>query len=338
MLDPFNLLYIEIHISFDMPVFPQFIVILDVWVHTGLIDLYGLFNGSLSHVHVNASLTLFQVVVQLYNGNVLPCSVTDPFLEGKEGKGLLNCLCFTEKQISFTTVFCKLQAHSKGHGMKNRKQMGTLYLECCKAKVHFLYVAYSKRIERSICLHMVTVIWIWGSLSPVGHWCSRLMILQKADLSETLKVPVHFGGWAVMTLPKTESTPLRRTGWGFLTSPFLLFMVRSSDVWQGNLGLIPVSKNGLSRTRVTSWKHSCTSRSEGVCGKQGEALKGCLEEGVRVVCRSHWKLSSSGVHGDQSWYPAIDSPKRVESEHGISLAWFWWGYHHSNSHLSYYWL
>ena len=180
-------------------------------------------------------------------------------------------------------------------------------------------------MERNICLHMVTVIWIWGSLSPVGHWCSRLMILQKADLSETLKVPVHFGGWAVMTLPKTESTPLRRTGWGFLTSPFLLFMVRSSDVWQGNLGLTPGSRKGLSRTRVTSWKHSCTSRSEGVCGKQGEALKGCLEEGVGVVCRSHWKLSSSGVHGDQSWYPAIDSPRGEESEHGISLACFWWG-------------
>lgn len=247
---------------------------------------------------------------------VLPCSITGPFLEGKGGKRLLNFHCFTEKQdgwalsVSFPWKgFCKLQAHSEGNRVGKGNRWGPLHLECCKAKVHFLYVAYSKRMERSICLHMVTVIWIWGSLSPVGHWCSRLMILQKADLSETLKVPVHFGGWAVMTLPKTESTPLRRTGWGFLTSPFLLLMVRSSDVWQGNLGLTPDSRNGLSRTRVTSWKQSCTSRSEGVCGKQGEALKGCLEEGVGVVCRSHWKLSSSGVHGDQSWYPAIDSLK-----------------------------
>lgn len=238
-----------------------------------------------------------------------------------------NTVSFTQKGL------CKLQAHSKRRGVRNGDQMGTLYLECCKAKVHLLYVAYSKRMEHSIYLHMVTVIWIWGSLSPVGPWCSRLMILQKADLSETLKVPVHFGGWAVMTLPKTESTPLRQTGWSFLTSPFLLFMVRSSDVWQGNLGLTPGSRNGLSRTRETSWKHSCTSRLEGVWGKQGEALKGCLEEGVGVVCCSHWKPSSGGVHGDQSWYPAIDSPRGEESEHGIFLACFWQGHGCLNSHL-----
>ena len=40
----------------------------------------------------------------------------------------------------------------------NTGPMRTLYLECCRAKVHFLYVAYSRRIERNICLHIVTVI------------------------------------------------------------------------------------------------------------------------------------------------------------------------------------
>lgn len=257
------------------------------------------------------------MVVQHFNGNCSSLLCHWPFFRGegrkeapefsllyRKARWLGLCQFPLHGQVS-----ASLRHIAKGMVWGMGIRWGALYLECCKAKVHFLYVAYSKRIERSICLHMVTVIWIWGSLSPVGHWCSRLMILQKADLSETLKVPVHFGGWAVMTLPKTESTPLRRTGWGFLISPFLLFMVRSSDVWQGNLGLTPGSRNGLSRTRVTSWKHSCTSRSEGVCGKQGEALKGCLEEGVGVVCRSHWKLSSSGVHGDQSWYPAIDSLK-----------------------------
>lgn len=86
------------------------------------------------------------------------------------------------------------EASDLGQRAPWRPEARALYLECCRAKVHFLYVAYSRRMERSICLHMATVIWICGSLSPVGHWCSRLMILQKADLSETLKVPVHLGG------------------------------------------------------------------------------------------------------------------------------------------------
>lgn len=57
-------------------------------------------------VHVSASLTLFQMVVQLYSGNgLLPCSVTGPFLEGKGGEGLLNCHRLTGKQNSWDKQF-----------------------------------------------------------------------------------------------------------------------------------------------------------------------------------------------------------------------------------------
>lgn len=185
--------------------------------------------------------------------------------------------------------------------------MGALYGECCRAKVHFLYMAYRRRIERSICLHIAMVISIWGSLSPVGHFCSLLTTLEKADVSETLKVPVHLGGWTVIDLPKTASTPMRRTGSGFLTRTFFLSVVSSSDAWPGVPGLPALATGGLSKTIATCWKHLCTSRSEGDCGKKWESRKGCLDERVGVVCRSHRKFSSSGVHGEKSWYTDIDS-------------------------------
>lgn len=122
-------------------------------------SLVCLFNSSLSHVHVSANLT--QMVVQLYKGNV-PCSMSLALFwrEGREEASELSLLDSKARWLGryhssiYVDRFCKLQAHTKGTG----NQRETLYLECCRAKVHFLYVAYSKRIERNICLHIVTVI------------------------------------------------------------------------------------------------------------------------------------------------------------------------------------
>lgn len=92
----------------------------------------------------------------------------------EEGGSWIVTVCLKSKMAGANTVsftqkgLCKLQAHSKRRGVRNGDQMGTLYLECCKAKVHLLYVAYSKRMEHSIYLHMVTVIWIWGFLKSSG--------------------------------------------------------------------------------------------------------------------------------------------------------------------------
>lgn len=192
------------------------------------------------------------------------------------GEELLDSPILTEEQISkhdvpdwFTwTDLYRLQEYTIECGVKYRSRLGAHYWEYCRAKVHFLYMAYRRRIERSICLHIATVISIWGSLSPVGHCCFLLTTLEKADVSETLKVPVHLGGWTVIDPPKTASTPMRRTGSGFFTSSFFLLVVLYSDGWPGDPRLSALATGGLSKTTATSWKHLCTSRSEGDCGKK----------------------------------------------------------------------
>lgn len=117
-----------------------------------------------------------------------------------------------------------------------------------------MYIAYSRRMERSICLHMASVISIWGSLSPVGHCCSLLIILVKADVLEILKVPVHLGGWTVITLPKTESTPRSLMGWGLLIVGFFLAAVPfcGSGGLPGNSELLAAIILGITETTATS--------------------------------------------------------------------------------------
>lgn len=149
--------------------------------------------------------------------------------------------------LTYIDRFLEDTVHTIQYSVKYCDQLETLYWECCRAKVHFLYIAYSRRMERSICLHMANVISICDSLSPVGHFCSLLIILLKADVSEILKDPVHLGGWTVITLPKTESTPRSLMGWGFLIIGFSLAAVPScgSAEWPGNSELVAAIIQGM---------------------------------------------------------------------------------------------